>query len=254
MMDENKAPIRIVRLNPEHGGIRFGVVLSMFIGLVFSFIFIRYLILSFAAGTFLGEFVIVSSCVISIPVALAFAWLTEKGLKRIWPSGMILVFEDQHFYYSDSGARSNPSEHSVSQLTFDAGKRLNLTRWYYNLRGFTRAGRDRTVPDKWLCLACQIQQDDQRLILFSYLSPEAAANWINNQDISEPFEIISMAEIYKNDGFRRWGNTTRPELDAALITGPKGIYWLAERRRWVEGLEIEPKDFSFIMEYIEKRG
>lgn len=44
----------------------------------------------------------------------------------------------------------------------------------------------------------------------------------------------------------------RPELPASLLAGKDGIYWLAERRRWIEGLELTRQDFLATVEQIER--
>ena len=37
-----------------------------------------------------------------------------------------------------------------------------------------------------------------------------------------------------------------------MLTGRNGRYWMAERRRWEEGLELEQKDFSAYIAYVEE--
>jgi hypothetical protein len=138
-------------------------------------------------------------------------------------------------------------------MVFDWSKTVNLTRWYFELAGYARAGRERRVSSKWLCLACQIQQDDARVIAFGYLPPEKAAEWIENQHLSEPFHSISLAYLYSETGKRKRGAATRPVIPSSMLTGKDGPYWLAEQKRWQEGIELTADDFATLMSYIEQR-
>ena len=77
---------------------------------------------------------------------------------------------------------------------------------------------------------------------------------INNPDLDEPFQPISLAYLYKESGKRRWGATTRPDLPSDLLAGEDGRYWIAERRRWDEGLELTADDFIALVDFIEQKA
>jgi hypothetical protein len=46
----------------------------------------------------------------------------------------------------------------------------------------------------------------------------------------------------------------RPELPTEVIAGESGRYWLAERNRWQEGVELAPGDFETLLALTEARA
>jgi hypothetical protein len=236
----------ILRADPEHGGVRLGVLLTIIFGLVGFFILVRLLLSWFAQGTLIYEFATAISCVVAIPAALALGWFIENYLKRTWSSG--LEFELAADELRFSGSLNNDGERDRRSVRFD--KRINLTQWYFDLDGYHKAGRERRVSRKWLCLATQIQQDGERIIVFTYTPPDQAQAWIDEQQFPEGYHRISLANLYSEVGRRRWNAASRPEISSEWLAGPDGRYWIAERRRWEEGLELTPGDYAALMDYL----
>jgi len=249
-----KSP-KVLHANPEHGGLRFVVILVLVVSLVTGFLLIQLLINLLASETRLVDFATVLSCALSIPLALGVAWIVEAVLKRDWHSGESLALDDAILTYASQKTNSHHSTDDVSQISFDWSKRVNVLYWYFKLQGYPRAGRERRVSNKWLGLACQLQQDDSRVIVFCYLAPTHAATWIENKDLSEPFVKLSLAEVYKQAGQKtRQSASTRPNIDSSLLTSPEGRYWLAEQKRWQEGIELTQQDFETFINYIEQKN
>jgi hypothetical protein len=250
-MNETPSTDIILNANPEHGGIRIAVVLTIVAGLIGGFLLVRVLLRWFAQDTIFLEFATVISCTGAIPIALGIAWFVEEYLKKTWPSGLEIELGEDTLRFN--GERTEDDERDVR--TFELDQRVILTNWYFKLKGYSRAGRERRVSDKWFCLANQIQQDGQRLITYSYMPPGEAETWIENQDLVEQFHEISLAQLYKESGSRRWSGPNRPgEAPSEMLAGPDGRYWIAERRRWEEGVELAEEDFAALMTYLGEKA
>jgi hypothetical protein len=244
---------KILHADPEHGGLRLIVIVILLLGLILGFIIIQLLLSLLATDTILIEFATVLSCAGAIVFALAVAWGSEIYLKRVWHSGIELSLGDTELGFKSGKRPVDEEAEEFEELFFEWSKNINLTRWFFELSGYGRAGRERRVSSKWLCLACQIQQNDARLIAYSYFPPQAAAVWTENQQLSEPFHSISLALLYSEAGKKKREATTRPTIPSNMLTGSDGRYWLAEQKRWQEGVELTQEDFAILMEYMEQR-
>ena len=122
------------------------------------------------------------------------------------------------------------------------------TNWYFRLSGYPRGGRERRVSEKWLCLCTELQQDEERLSTFAFISPEDAAAWTSpTNGKSATFHIIDPGEVYDKGVRSRFGPPSRPNVPTSLLHAKDGRYWLAERRRWEVGIELTPQDFVTVM-------
>ena len=110
--------------------------------------------------------------------------------------------------------------------------------------------RERRLTAKHACLACQLQQDNVRLIVFGYVKGQAADSLLDGSD----FHQIEPADYYERGPLRRLrGATDRPQLPTAVLTGRDGPYWLAEQRRWTDGIELTAEDFVVFWQAIKDR-
>ena len=154
-------------------------MMTIIFGLLGGFILIRMLLQWFAQGSLILEFATFISCVGAIALALALAWFVESHLKQTWSSGQEFELSADGLRY-EGGVKDN-GQPDVRVVEFD--KRVNLTRWFFRLTGYPKAGRERLVSDKSVCLAVQIQQDGERITAFSYLPPVDASEWLDNPDL-----------------------------------------------------------------------
>ncbi|MDX1614915.1 MAG: hypothetical protein R3300_11445 [Candidatus Promineifilaceae bacterium] len=233
-------PTRIVlEADREHGGLRLLVLLALVGGTVLFFLVANVLLASLPAGG-LGDYTLALSCLSGLLLGLATAAGAEYGLKRVWPSGRRLVLDEQELRAIVAGEETRH---------FRWSGWISAIKWYFSLRGFTRAGRERRVPASWLCLACQVQQEDERLVVYSLMPRDQAASYLAKDE----FEKIDPAEQFGGgSGLRAPVPVRSPELPAELLSGPTGPHWLAERRRWAEGLELAPADFGVLLDWLRQ--
>lgn len=245
----------ILHADPEHGGLRFVVIIVLIVNLFVGFLLIQLFLSLFASDTILIEFATVLSCTLAIPLALGLSWVVENILKREWHSGKSITLDDNTLVFQYPREDDEESEVKVSQKTFDLSKRVVALYWYFSLKGYPRAGRERRVSNKWFGVACQLQQDETRFIAFCYMPPQSIEKWVNKKNSSEPFVKISLAEVYEQAGQKRRSSASnRPSIDASLLTSSEGRYWLAEQRRWKIGAELSESDFEILTNYIERRS
>jgi hypothetical protein len=243
----------ILHADPEHGGLRLIVIVVLVLGLMLGFVMIQLLLSLLASGTLLIEFATALSCVGAIVFALGSAWISETYLKRVWHSGISLSLGESKLRLQRRSAQNKEAREMPEPIAIDWEKTVNISRWYFQLSGYARAGRERRVSNNWLCLACMLQQDDDTVVAFAYFPPKEAAEWVENHQLSEPFEEISLAHLYSEAGKKKRDASTRPAIPSALLTGSDGRYWLAEKRRWREGLELRREDFVKYTKYVEKK-
>lgn len=221
----------------EHDRLRTVIVL-----LLIFFFFIGYWLvnslLSLDALAEIREYAVSISCVLGLVLALAVTAVIEAWLKRIWHSGRNLILNDQGILINDL---------SESQRQIRKDSHITRLNWYFKLKGYKRGGREKRISRKWICLACQIQQDDTRLSFYSYLPPEKASNWLKNEEFPHKFHQIDLADIHESSWTTRLGAPTRPQITNELLTGQDGRYWLAERNRWYDSFELTPQDFELIL-------
>ncbi len=257
MLANARHPV-ILHADQDHSGLRLVIFLALFIGLIPGFFLARWLLSTLAPPAVL-DYLTFLSCVGAIPLALLFIYGLEKLLKRVWRSGLSLELNERGIVVYDrrgEGARAGAREESSSMASSSAvepaiswGGNLSHINWYFRLSGYPRAGQERRVPAKWLCLATELHQDGARLNVFTLMSPERAAPFIDNPRLA--FQRLNPAELYDRSARGRLGPPSRPLIPNSVLHTKDGRYWLAERRRWEYGVELTPDDFTTLMEYTQ---
>lgn len=249
MSTTDSSPV-VLHLDPEHGPLRAAVIAVLLISLWLFFQLVRTLLPGLVPESLLG-YTFALSCLSAIPLALAVTWLVETALKRTWHSGERVVLDDQGLRYV---TRESPlAAVGTAEYVIDWDKRLNQLNWFFRLEGYPRRGREKRVPNKWLCLACELQQEDTRLNVFTYVRPATAEAVINEYD-GEPFHELSLAKLYKEAEHKRRDAGMRPEIPNKFLHAPEARYWLAERRRWEQGGELSPDDFTTLLTYVKRHA
>ena len=241
-MGQSTPAPRILNAEQEHARLRFAVVLLLGLSFVLLFSVIRAWLQT--GSELLVSFSLSLSCLLATPLALGISWAAEQWLKRVWPSGYRFLLDEAVLVVEQPEAEP---------IRFTKGESLSHLAWYFSLRGYKRGGRERRVSENWFCLACQLRQAEQSVIVYTY-APAAETEQLRQKYAdSRPFHKISPPEVYEQKGLAgRWQPPSRPEsIPAQVLSGKNGRYWLAEQRRWREGLELPPKEFSLFLNYLQ---
>ena len=236
----------ILNAEPEHDGIRLTVILSLFVGLVLGFFLINWLIGQLSEGP-AGDFSLLVACVGAFPFAFLVVFLTEFTLKRTWHSGITLTLDRVSPALVLKTAQANDRQFNLA----DANTQLI---WFFSLKGYPRGGRERRPNKNWFCLAVEIQQDDEQLSLYAYVPPKQANALTEDGKTAVSFHQIFPPDLYDTSVRGRIGPPSRPNIPTDVIRSASGRYWLAERRRWQDGLELSPDDFETLIQFLAQHG
>ena len=122
---------KILHADPEHGGVRLGVLITIVFGLLGGYFLIHVLLNWFAQDSLLLEFATVISCSGAVPLALLCALIVEEYLRMTWSSGLYFVLSDDALSF-EVGVKEDGSE---DKRDFDFKQRIILTNWYLQLSG-----------------------------------------------------------------------------------------------------------------------
>ena len=233
------APV-ILHADPEHGRLRLAIIFLLIAAVLLLFYFLNILWLAFVPPDF-PDVSFFTTCVSSIVLGLVVVWAAERGLKKVWHSGRSVTLEKTALKVQDG-------KDTVYELAWDG--HMNTLYWYFTLEGYKRGGRERRVPNRWLCLATQVQEGEHRVILYTYISPKEAESMIDDA-ARFPFKEIHPATVYETTTRARFSAPERPEkIPSEVLRGKEGKYWLAEQRRWSEGFELTSTDFEIFINYL----
>ncbi len=237
MMTTLPLPV-ILHTDREHDKLRTTIVLILILLYFISYRIVQAL-LNLAMFATVRDYATAISCVLGLVLALGVTAVIEKILKRTWHSGQSLTLDEegilaQYRHQNPIRIRQNGS--------------MTRINWTFGLKGYRRGGREKRLPAKWVCLACQLQQDDHRLIVYSYMPPREAAVWLNDE--RHKFRRINQADAIEPTLASKLKMPIRPEVSNEMLRGKDGRYWLAERNRWLDGLELTHEDFAIFMRYL----
>jgi len=230
----------VLNADPEHGGLRFAVLATFLVSFFILFIILAIFLRSLS-GSLVSEFYFALSCLGAIPLSIAAAGIVEYVAKQRWHSGRSLVVGGE-------GIVATVDPEKEQRYSWDG--HMSVIKWYFRLGGYRRGGRERRIPADWLCFCCQVQQDEDRFVIFSYMPEEKAGQFIEDKRFHE----LRPGDFYEDSAFRRWLTPpNRPDIPTKVLAGKEGHFWLAERRRWTKGMELEIMDFVRFMEVVKQR-
>ncbi|HRQ36621.1 MAG TPA: hypothetical protein PLD25_01760 [Chloroflexota bacterium] len=241
MTTTTSSPI-VLHADQEHSGLRVTVIVLLFACTILFFILLNTMWPRLAPPG-LVDFAFIIACSSSLVLALAAVWGVEKGLKRVWHSGRVLTLDENGILVQDL---------DLSPYTLNWRSNMNQLYWRFTLKGYKRGGRERRVPEKWICLAVQIREGENQLIAYTYIAPKKAEEFMARHGRAH-FHEIYPADVYATDARSRYLSLpSRPEkIPADVLAGKDGKQWLAEQHRWLEGFELTNQDFEkFIMTVI----
>ncbi|HEY1409451.1 MAG TPA: hypothetical protein VF434_10935 [Promineifilum sp.] len=237
------API-VLHADKEHSGIRVTIFVTLFLAYLLFFQLLIWSLERFAPPS-LVDYSVFLACFGAAPFALLVIWALEKYLKRVWHSGLSISLNQQGM--SILHRRQAPQDVEAEEPAISWAETFNQISWYFRLSGYPRGGRERRLPAKWLCLATEFQQNDSRLNVFTFMPPAQAELW--TREPANEFRLINPAELYENSFRSRIGPPSRPDIPNRLLQSKEGRHWLAERRRWEDGIELAPEDFDTLMRF-----
>lgn len=226
----------VLNADPEHAGLRAAIILVLFAAILLAFLLLRALLTTYLPE--IGSPAILA-CLGAIPLALAVSAGIEALLKRSWRSGRRLVVDARGLALQQGDA---------DQVELHWDEPIAETWWHFRVAGYPRGGRERRIPDRWHCVAGQLQQEGERIVAFAFVSPSK----LEALQGRFPLFTLEPKDVY-NRSRRRLEGPARPELPAELIAGEAGRFWLAERNRWQQGVELLPDDFDTLLATVRER-
>lgn len=224
----------------QHGGLRVAVVVIMLVATLLGFPLVLNALRRLPEGG-IRDFAFVLSCTGALVLGVAAAALGEYWLKRTWRSGRSLLI---------GGHLLEVREADQDPVRLDLSQRFVLTTWQFTMTNFPRAGRERQIQKGWLCLACQLQQESHRIVAFTFLAPQRAGSLFEVR----PFHELHLGQIYPRRAFSdRLVAPGRPIIPSHMLADARhGPFWLAEQRRWTEGMELTPADFELLLNTVHR--
>lgn len=252
MKRENVASSFVLHADQEHAGLRVVVLGMVVLGVIVGYTGVNWALTRFASPE-VQDYTVFLSCVGGAPLGLAIAWVGERILKRVWPSGNQVVLHSGETAVIEAAWQTDAA--AKTEQNFEPARGDTLF-WYFSLSGYPRGGSERRAPKRFYCMAAQVQEDEDRLIVYAFVSPRKTEELIEIMGTNEEgagFHEIEPKDVYDRKllSFRA---PARPQIPAEVIRGPDGHYWLAERRRWQDGLELTAGDFETFIQFMRKHG
>lgn len=239
-MAQNSPATATFHLDPDHTGLRLVVLLSLFVSGGLAFAAIREM-LRLGNGRF-PDYTFLVSCAGAIPVALVSIWLIEMVLKRIWHSGRRIEIDENGLTYANK---------AETKLFLPWNDEVETTHWLFGLSGFTRVGQERQIPKNWVCLASELTNDAESLIVFTYMSRRESRSLMEAHD-ALAFGEIDPRLVYETSLQSKFEPPKRPELTDEVLEGENGRYWIAEERRWRNGHELSRTDYKLFAKILSQ--
>jgi hypothetical protein len=230
----------VLNADPEHSGVRIAVMAALVVTFIASFAILAMIIRSFEESL-VSDFYFILSCAGAMALSIGAAGLSEYYTKSRWLSGRSLLINKQ-------GMITTEKDGEKAYFTWDG--HMSLVKWYIHLSGYRKGGRERRVQSDWYCVSCQVQQDEDRFVAYTYMPEEKAGQFFDDKR----FLQLRPGEFEQNSMLRRWLTPPkRPNIPTKVLAGKQGHFWLAERRRWSDGMEFEIDDFFVILNELDRR-
>lgn len=240
MIDMRQPPI-VLHADQDHFGLRVVTSLLIPLSIWLAYWVLRQLFQLLLPGA-LPDYMTLAACILGLPTGLLLVALTERWLKRVWHSGnQITVAESQLVVSTRQGER----------VRIDLTREFVETNWTFRLRGFARGGSERRVPAHWHLIGTQLEQEDQVVVVYTLLSLPRLERL--KQMLPGFYQEINPRDVYEPQ--RGLGPLpSRPTIPAAVLRGKHGRFWLAERQRWRQGMELAPQDYETLIQIVHSDG
>lgn len=202
-----------IPVDPEHGLLRFAVILTFAISGFGSYLLLNALL---ADVPFINIIAIIGA----ILAAVFLTRTVESGLKRRWPSGR---------YFEIAGDAIRLGNGSAVTREINGAEHVNVLTWRFTITRRTR------VPKGWYVVALALMQDDLYLPIYTFMSPDD----FTKMTLNEQFTALTASKDTEKTDLRLAGQQRR------LRT--------AEYARWNEGAEMSTADFEQAIDMLRNR-
>ncbi len=212
--DPSGATERQIAIDAEHFAVRFWVPV---LALIFA------VVVHFVAAALVGQLLEDTSplCLVLPLDVLAFvggSFALERLLKRHAPRRRSATLTEQALIVNDR--RRSPA--CVTRIDWE--RTVNVKSWRFVVRRRTR------IPKGWYCMALQLLQDDDDVILYTFMPPQEAEQVPGYGSFTR---LRPRKETLSNT-----------DLNAAA---EQRRLLLLEDRRWEDGAEISADDFRAVL-------
>lgn len=196
-----------LHVDPEHNGVRLGMV-GLFVAiLVITFVVANALISSDGFNILAG--------LIAFGLAAIITRFADPVVKRLLPSKRLLSLDA-------SGAKLTKSDKVEAAISADTT--ANIYYWKFKI---PRRGR---MPRGWFVVACALQQEDTYIAMYTFASP-AQTEWLS--------KMKNFTELHSEKTKGSAAST-----DSLRLAGEQRRLRVAEEHRWHDGGELTVADFE----------
>lgn len=203
-------PTLILRVDNEHGALRFSIIVIFVALWLVGFAISNALIPSAGLNLIAG--------LVGFGVAAIGGRLIEPYLKARWPSGRTVQLNEDGVRLSFRGQL---------QEEIKSNEAVSAMFWRFKV---PRRGR---IPKGWYVAACALEQDDRYLPVYAFVSPEQCELLLKITRFSE----LMSEKAAKN-----------VKQDSLRIAGEQRRLRTAESYRWNNGAEMTFEDFQRFIE------
>jgi len=200
----------IIPVDPEHGALRFTMIV-LFMGLLV----VSYLLISLVIPSESINIIAVLGALALTFVVLQFV---EKQLKKRWTSGRAVQITEEGIQVVTKGK---------VQETIDPQQQVNVLKWHFKIKKRAR------VPKGWYVVACALEQEGRYLPVYTFMSPKQ----YEQLEIGKHFPALMSKKDMKGQDAER---------DLRLAGQQRRLH-TAEEFRWNEGAEMSVEDFNLYL-------
>ncbi|RMF77467.1 MAG: hypothetical protein D6737_17640 [Chloroflexi bacterium] len=196
-----------INVDTELGMWRLGVIAFFFVGAIILFIIFSKLIPGSGINILAG--------ILSLVVTAIIAQQVERFLKPHLNSNRTLQIQDQQIRLISK---------NKSQFEINGSQHVNVLMWRFKI------GRRTRVPKGWFMVACALEQENEYLPVYTFMSPE-------------DFEEMTLAKEFDLLKSRKNTKSSNIGSEDLRLAGKQRRLHQAEGHRWMNGAEMTKDDF-----------
>lgn len=202
-------------VDAEHGALRLGIVIVFIIILIITYSLLNLIIPSDG----INLIAVIGAFIMTALLTQQF----EKIMRQRWPSGRILKVNDEAIQLTkDDRIQDN----------IDTAKQVNVLLWRFEVKRRSR------IPKGWFMIACALEQDDQYLPVYTFMSPDDC------EDIKASTHFTLLTSRKNSD------DESRTDL---RLAGEQRRLHTAESARWLSGAEMSQEDFKRYIRQLQEQ-